>query len=136
MAGRSRWPPHAPGVSGPVPVASYIDAYNNTFDKNAVKDKLVFVGLTAIGFADDWQALTSSPDTGKMSGVEVHAQTAEMILRGGYLVPQDTTTTVIAILLLSVVSGFIMARFPPFVAGGITLALLVTVLVAAALYAS
>jgi adenylate cyclase len=129
-------PSHVPGVSGPVPTASYVDAYNNTFDKSAVKDKLVFVGLTAIGFADDWQAPTSSPDTGKMSGVEVHAQTAEMILRGGYLVPQDTTSTVVAILLLSVVSGFIMARFPPFVAGGITLALLVAVLVAAALYAS
>ncbi|HEV2122134.1 MAG TPA: adenylate/guanylate cyclase domain-containing protein, partial [Chloroflexota bacterium] len=113
-------PSHLPDAAkpGPVPTVSYVDAYNNSFDKNLVKDKLIFVGLTAIGFADDWQAPTSSGT--KMSGVEVHAQTAEMILRGGFLTEQSALTTILVILSLTVVPGLILARFQPFLAGGVT----------------
>lgn len=129
-------PSHVPGKPGPVPVASYIDVYNNQFDRNAVKDKLVFVGLTAIGFADDWFAPTSNPDTGKMSGVEVHAQTAEMILRGAFLKTQDIATTMLLILACTVVPGVILARFQPFAAGGITLGILLVYVVGVIVYAS
>jgi adenylate cyclase len=120
------------GKIGPVPVVSYVDAYNNTFDKDIVKDKLIFVGLTAIGFADDWQAPTSSGT--KMSGVEVHAQTAEMILRGAYLIEQGTLTTLFVILLLSIVPGVILARFQPFVAGGLTGGLFLSFVIGMVIY--
>ncbi|HET7770273.1 MAG TPA: adenylate/guanylate cyclase domain-containing protein [Chloroflexota bacterium] len=127
-------PSHVPGKPGPVPVLSYVDLYNNSFDKNLVKDKIVFVGLTAIGFADDWQAPTSNAETGKMSGVEVHAQTAEMILRGAYLQLQDPASTVFLIMLLSVIPGIIMARFQPVLAAGVSAGLLLLYIVGAAIY--
>ncbi|MGI8422896.1 MAG: CHASE2 domain-containing protein [Chloroflexota bacterium] len=127
-------PSHVPGRPGPVPVVSYVDVFNNQFDKSAVKDKIVFVGLTAIGFADDWQAPTSSPEIGKMSGVEVHAQTAEMIIRGAYMQVQSDATTILLVLVLTLVPGLILARFQPFFAGGLTLALLLAYVVGMAIY--
>ena len=127
-------PSHVPGKPGPVPVLSYVDLYNNQFDKNLVRDKIVFVGLTAIGFADDWQAPTSNDQTGKMSGVEVHAQTAEMILRGAYLQVQDTTTTVLLIMLLALVPGIILARFQPVLAAGVSAGLLVAYVIGSTIY--
>jgi adenylate cyclase len=117
-------PSHLPDQlkDGPIPVVSYADVFDNTFDKNLVRDKLIFVGLTAIGFADDWFTPTSIAGV-KMSGVEVHAQAAEMILRGAYLVEQGTTTTVAVILLVTLIPGLILARFQPFLAAGATLAI-------------
>ncbi len=117
-------PSHLPDQlkDGPIPVVSYTDVFNNTFDKNLVKDKLIFVGLTAIGFADDWYAPTSIAGV-KMSGVEVHAQAAEMILRASYLVEQGPLTTIALILLVTIIPGLILARFQPFLAAGATLAL-------------
>jgi adenylate cyclase len=69
-----------------------------------------------------------------MSGVEVHAQAAEMILRGAYLASQGTTTTLVLILIMTIVPGIILARFQPFLAGGITLAILLMYVVGMAVY--
>ena len=128
-------PSHLPAQigAGPVPVVSFVDVLNGTFDRSAVADKLVFVGLTAVGFADDY-IVPTSPGV-KMTGVEVHAQAAEMLLRGAYLAPQATLSTALVILLASVVPGAILARWQPILAGGVTIALFVAYAIANGLYA-
>jgi adenylate cyclase len=113
-------PSHRPDLRpGPVPALSFVDVLNGTFDQEAVKNKIVFVGLTAAGFADDFLVPTS-PAGLKMSGVEIHAQTADMILKGGYLQQQGPLSTALVILALTVVSGLILARLQPLVAAGAT----------------
>lgn len=129
-------PSHLPEQVKDVPMAtlSFSDVVNNTFDKNIAKDKVIFVGLTAIGFADDYQVPTSPPGL-KMSGVEVHAQTAEMILRSAYLQVQSRTSTIVAIVLLTLIPGIILARFQPVLAGGVTVALFLAYIVTTIVYA-
>ena len=107
---------------GPVPVVSFVDVLDNAFDRDVVRDRLVFVGLTAAGFADDYWVPTS-PAGQKMSGVEIHAQTAEMLIRGAFLQQQGTATTVAAIVLLSLIPGVTLARVQPVLAGAVTLGL-------------
>ena len=55
-------PSHLTKEIGPGPVASvsFADVVKGAFDRDKVKDKIVFVGLTAIGFADDYFAPTKS----------------------------------------------------------------------------
>jgi len=126
-------PSHLPDrIRGPVPVISFIDVLNGTFDQSLVRDKVVFIGLTAIGFADDYQVPTSVGL--KMSGVEIHAQTAEMILRGAYLQTQGTVSTIAVILLLTVLPGVVLARLQPVLAAGVTLALFFAYVVLTVLY--
>lgn len=104
---------------GPVPTVSFVDVLNGTFDAEVVRDKTVFVGLTAFGFADDF-IVPTSPGI-KMSGVEIIAQAAEMILRGAYLEQQSPASTAVVTLVLAIVPGVLLARFQPFAAAGATL---------------
>ncbi|HEX2033539.1 MAG TPA: adenylate/guanylate cyclase domain-containing protein [Chloroflexota bacterium] len=110
-------PSHRPELlpNPPLSAVSFSDVLAGTFDHSVVQDKLVFVGLTAIGFADDFWVPTSRSGV-KMSGVEIHAQTAEMLLHGAYLAPQDSASTVLIILLLCVLSGAVLARSQPLLA--------------------
>jgi adenylate cyclase len=110
-------PSHRPALTGAVtvPGVSYVDALNNTFDRSLVEDRVVFVGVTALGFADDFWVPTSRAGV-KMAGVEIHAQAAEMILQGSYLADQDPLITVLAILSLSLLTGAILVRWQPVLA--------------------
>ena len=71
------------------------------------KDKIVYVGLTAIGFADDYFAPTSVSGV-KMTGVEIHAQTTEMLLRSAYLAPQTVQSTIAIMLGLTLMAGVVL----------------------------
>lgn len=114
---------HQPEVRpGPVPVVSYVDVLQGTFDRSLVEDKLVFVGLTATGFADDFPTPTSLAGV-KMWGVEIHAQTAETLQRAGFLRPQGAASAILFILGLSLLPGYVLARFPPFRAAAVSLGL-------------
>ncbi len=107
-------PSHLTKEIGPGPVASvsFADVVKGSFDREKVKDKIVFVGLTAIGFADDYFAPTSVSGA-KMTGVEIHAQTAEMLLRSAYLAPQTTQSTIAIILGLTLMAGVVLPFFQP-----------------------
>ena len=97
---------------GPVPSVSFADVVKGDFDRSKVKDKIVYVGLTAIGFADDFFVPTSVSGA-KMSGVEIHAQTTEMLLRSAYLVPQTVQSTIAIIMGMSLMAGVVLPLFPP-----------------------
>ncbi len=97
---------------GPVESVSFADVVKGTFDRTKVKDKIVYVGLTAIGFADDYFAPTSVSGV-KMTGVEIHAQTTEMLLRSAYLAPQTVQSTIAIMLGLTLMAGVVLPFFPP-----------------------
>ncbi len=114
-------PSHRPALlpDTPVPGVSFKDVLQGTFDRSVVEDKVVFVGVTALGFADDFWVPTSRAGV-KMTGVEIHAQTAEMLLQGSYLTEQGPTSTVATTLALSLLTGILLARWQPVLAGATT----------------
>jgi adenylate cyclase len=84
------------------PRLSFVDVVNNQFSPDLVRGKLVFVGLTATGFADDYWTPVSRK--GKMDGVEIHANAFETIMRPDqFIVPATTRLT---ILLIFAAGGF------------------------------
>jgi adenylate cyclase len=111
-------PSHRPELIGAptVPGVSYVDVLNGSFDPAVVSGKTVLVGLTALGFADDYWAPTSRAGV-KMTGVEIHAQAAEMLLQGSFLAQQGVGSTVLATLALSLLTGTLLARWQPVLAG-------------------
>jgi adenylate cyclase len=111
-------PSHRPALLGPptVPGVSYLDVLNGGFDQSVVADKVVVVGVTAVGFADDFWVPTSRAGV-KMPGAEIHAQAAEMLLQGSFLTDQGALSTVLTILALSLLTGAVLARWQPVLAG-------------------
>ena len=87
------------GGTAAMPRISYIDAINNTFEPEAVANKLVFIGLTATGLGDT----KSTPTAEEMPGVEVHANAADTILRERFLPDPDPMTTFYTMLILTVI---------------------------------
>jgi adenylate cyclase len=111
-------PSHRPALLGPptVPGVSYLDVLNGGFDQGAVAGKAVFVGVTALGYADDFWVPTSRAGV-KMAGAEIHAQAAEMLLQGSFLTDQGPLSTVLTVLALSLLTGAVLARWQPVLAG-------------------
>ena len=76
------------------PRLSFVDVMNNRFSPDLVRGKLVLVGLTATGFADDYWTPVSRK--GKMDGVEIHANAFETIMRPEqFIVPATTRLTIL-----------------------------------------
>jgi adenylate cyclase len=115
------------------PILSFVDVMNNNFPAEAVRQKMVFVGITAIAFGDDFWTPISRIQ--KMDGVEIHANAFETILRGEFVQPAPTQLTVALIfaaglipaLLLLVLSPFAAAVMCTFVAVGYVIAALIAV---------
>lgn len=61
-----------------VPVISYSDIINGNIPKNALKDKAVVIGATAMTMGDRWTV----PDGYRIPGVIIHAMAAETIWNG------------------------------------------------------
>ncbi len=68
--------------SGGIPVISYGDIVSGNFDPNAVKNKIVLVGMTATGDIDTFAIPNSSI---RVPGVMLHAATIDTILRSSFL---------------------------------------------------
>ncbi len=63
------------------PVVSFVDALNNRFDSSLVKDKIVFIGLSAASGRDLFLTPYNTDSTlEQMPGTVVHAQVASQIL--------------------------------------------------------
>ncbi len=60
------------------PVVSFVDVQNGRVPPDTFRSKLVVIGLTATGFADDYWTPPSL--RGKMDGVEIHANAMDTIL--------------------------------------------------------
>ena len=86
---------------------SYGDVIEGNFDPSVVKHKVVLVGMTATAELDTWFTPVS---IGKMPGVWIHANTMDTILRQRFLVDTDMSTTLMAMLLLVLITGLALPR--------------------------
>lgn len=92
----------ATGQGMPFRLVSFGDVLNGQVDPSIFNDKLILIGATASGLADDyWTPLGG----GKMNGVEIHANAIETILRPALLQPQGTANTATTIVLLALLAG-------------------------------
>ena len=104
------------------PHYSVSDVLDGTVPKEALKDKIVLVGPTAIGIYD----MRVTPFSGTFPGVEIHANVIDNILKNDAISrPQWISLfDVGAILLIGIVLSVVMNRLTPVVATLFTLGLL------------
>src|SRR5439155_221608 len=104
---------------GAFPVLSLVDVVDGTADLAAVRDRIVFVGPWSARSSDEREG-----PSGTLFGVEIHANAAETLLRGNFLVPAPRSLTLASIALLAVVVALLVWRVRPLWAGLGALALL------------
>ncbi|MGE3908782.1 MAG: CHASE2 domain-containing protein [Chloroflexota bacterium] len=92
------------------PVVSFVDVLQGRVPPETFRGKLVLIGMTATGFADDYWTATSV--RGKMSGVEVHAHAIDTILRGDFIRDAPPWLTVALIFALSLVAAMALLGLP------------------------
>src|SRR3954453_18311660 len=93
---------------GAFPVLSLVDVVDGTADLAAVRDRIVFVGPWSARFSDEREG-----PSGTLFGVEIHANAAETLLRGNFLVPAPRPLTLASIALLDLVVALLVWRLRP-----------------------
>lgn len=86
---------------------SYADVLRGDVSPDIFKDKIVLIGITALGFGDVYW----TPMGGALSGVEIHAQAINTILSGDFLQTAPDLFLFLSILLLAVICGWAVLRF-------------------------
>ncbi|MCC7367700.1 MAG: adenylate/guanylate cyclase domain-containing protein [Chloroflexi bacterium] len=92
------------------PVVSFVDVLRGQIAPETFRGKLVLIGITGAGFADDYWTPTSV--RGKMPGVEVHANAIDTILRGDFIRDAPDWLTVALIFALSLVAALALLGLP------------------------
>lgn len=90
---------------------SLVDVYNNDFDPNLVKNKIILIGeMGATGLRDVQYTPVSRGI--EMPGVEIHANTIQTMLTGKFLQTQDIKRQLISIGLINVFSAALFVIVP------------------------
>jgi adenylate cyclase len=107
------------GPPGTFPTYSAVQVLEGTLPREALQDKLVLVGATAVGIFD----LRVTPFSGVCPGIEIQASAVDNILRGDFIrLPANATVTTISMVLgLALIFGFLLPRFSPVGAIAVTL---------------
>lgn len=97
------------GGSRSLPYVSASDVLNGTASGDSLRDKIVFVGATALGTRD---GVTTPFDT-QVAGVEVQATVADNLLQRDFIsrVPDALTVEMIAVLAVGIAITLLVARF-------------------------
>lgn len=90
------------------PTVSYVDILDNTIDPSIFQDKIILIGVTAIGFGD----IFWTPTEQIKSGVELHASAIDTILSGNFLTPVKWYQTDLSIFILVILCGLAVLRLP------------------------
>ncbi|MDP8922374.1 MAG: adenylate/guanylate cyclase domain-containing protein [Chloroflexota bacterium] len=108
--------PGGPHDSAPptLPVVSFVDLLNGRVPPETFERKLVLIGATGTGFADDYW--TPASVGGKMDGVEIHAQAIDTILGAEFMRAAPRWQTVLLIWLFAGVSGLTLVALPTLIA--------------------
>jgi adenylate cyclase len=114
------------------PVVSFIDVLNGQVPPETFRQKLVLVGLTATGFADDYW--TSTSVRSKMPGVEIHAHAIDTILRGDFIRDAPDEMTVGLIFAMGLVAALALVSLPMLAAALCSVLLLAVYVLAAGYY--
>jgi adenylate cyclase len=88
-------------------IVSYASVLRGDVSPDIFKDKIVIIGVTALGFGDTYW----TPMGQALSGVEIHAQAIYTILSGRFIKPASSAITYVSILLLALVCGLASLRF-------------------------
>jgi adenylate cyclase len=94
--------------NGDIPVISYTDIVNNSFDPSLVKNKIILVGMTATGDVDTFAVPDSSI---RVPGVLLHAAAMDTILRMSFLEQTGLPLTVAIMIALTLVCALILPVF-------------------------
>lgn len=89
------------------PYVSYGDVISGNFDSSLVKNKIVLIGMTAIGEPDTWTIPTS---VSKVPGVFIHAAAMDTILTQRFLREPGIIITLMIMLLLVGITAFALPR--------------------------
>ena len=92
------------------PTVSYSDILDDSINPSIFHDKIVLIGVTAIGFGD----IFWTPTEQIKSGVELHANAVYTILSGDFLTPMALYQTDISIFLLTILCGMVVLRWRVF----------------------
>ncbi|MBI2863238.1 MAG: adenylate/guanylate cyclase domain-containing protein [Chloroflexi bacterium] len=101
--------PYEAGRRSAFPVVSFVDVLRDAADLKPLKDRVVLIGVAALGYADDYW--TPASIGRKMSGVEVTANAVETILRPAFLRPVGSAANAVLIIVLSLLSGVAAVHF-------------------------
>lgn len=104
------------------PHYSFVDVLNGSVPAAAFKDKIVLVGVTAIGIYD----MRVTPYSGVFPGIEINANIIDNLLRNDAISRPDWIVVfdVAAIVILGIALSMIIARVRPISATIVTLAML------------
>jgi adenylate cyclase len=107
------------GPPGTFPTYSAAQVLDGSLPKEALKDKLVLVGATAVGIFD----LRVTPFSGICPGLEIQATVLDNILRGDFIrtPPHPTLTTMAIVLAIGLIFGLLLPRLSAVGAIAITL---------------
>jgi adenylate cyclase len=97
------------GGNGYVPfdTLSFIDVLQNKIDPELVTDKIVIIGATATGLGDTF----FTPMGMMLNGVEIHAHVINSILTANFLQSASRLSTIILIMFLALLTGFVVLRW-------------------------
>jgi adenylate cyclase len=102
------------------PYYSFADVVENKVPAEAFKDKIIFVGGTAVGLFD----FKSVPNISNYPGVEIHANALDNLLNRRFLNKQsDILDTVFFMVVFGLICGFLALQLPTW-AGAISATLL------------
>ena len=109
------------GPPGMFPTYSAVQVMEGGVPREALQDKLVLVGATAVGIFD----LRVTPFSGVCPGLEIQATVLDNILRGDFIrLPANTSvTTISTVLALAIIFGLLLPRLSPMGAIAATLLL-------------
>lgn len=117
------------GSPGTIPTVSYYQALKSSqfLSQNTFKDKLVFIGSTAGLSSDpnrpDHFRTPFSQAGNRMSGIEIHANTAYNLLHGSHIKQAPLLLARIVGLLLAFLCGMLFYKFTPAWGGALFAAL-------------
>jgi adenylate cyclase len=83
---------------------SYADVLRNNISPDTFQDKIVLIGVTAIGLGD----IFWTPMGRLMSGVELHASAMQTILTGNFLKSAPDFVTMLSVLFLAILCGLVV----------------------------
>jgi adenylate cyclase len=113
-------------------VVSYVDVLRGRVPPETFRAKLVLIGMTGTGYADDYWTPTSV--RGKMDGIEVHANAIDTILRGDFIRDVMPSTTVGLIFVMGSVAAITLLTLPMLAAALCSLLALAVYVLAASYY--
>ncbi|MFN8633701.1 MAG: adenylate/guanylate cyclase domain-containing protein [Chloroflexota bacterium] len=124
--------PYQSSASPAFTVVSFTDVLKGRAAPDTFRGKLVVIGLTATGFADDYWVPTSL--LGKMPGVEVHANAIDTILRGDFIRDAAPEITVGLIFVMAAIAGIALVGLPMLAAALCSVLALAVYVLAASYY--